>query len=200
MRICFIGDSFVNGTGDDDALGWPGRVVSMTRSKGLDVTYYNLGVRRDTSDDIRRRWRAEAKRRLPPECRNRLAFSFGANDCVSDADGKARLAQARTMENAERILRSASSAAPTIMLGPAPVLDDEAIDERIKRLSRDLRVLGGDLGVPFLEIFAFVSECAAWRREAGRADGAHPNREGYSALAEFIWDWPEFRRWIGADA
>ena len=43
MRICFIGDSFVNGTGDDDALGWPGRVVSMARSKGLDVTYYNLG-------------------------------------------------------------------------------------------------------------------------------------------------------------
>ena len=46
MRICFIGDSFVNGTGDDDALGWPGRVVSLARSKGLDVTYYNLGVAR----------------------------------------------------------------------------------------------------------------------------------------------------------
>ncbi len=200
MRICFIGDNFVNGMGDDDALGWPGRVVSSARSKGLDVTYYNLGVRRDTSDDICRRWRAEAERRLPPENGdNRLAFSFGANDCASDGDGRARLAHAKSMENAERILRSASSVAPTIMLGPAPVLDDEASDKRIKRLSRDLHVLSGDLGVPFLEIFNFVSGCAAWRREAGQGDGAHPNREGYSALAEFIWNWPECRRWIGAD-
>jgi lysophospholipase L1-like esterase len=199
MRICFIGDSFVNGTGDDDALGWPGRVVCSARSNGLDVTYYNLGVRRDTSEDIRRRWRTEAERRLPPENRNRLAFSFGANDCASEADGKARLAHAKTIENAELILRSASSMAPTIMLGPAPVLDDGASDARIKRLSCDLQVLGGDLGVPFLEIFGFVSGCAAWRREAARGDGAHPNGEGYAALADYIWNWREFRRWIGAD-
>lgn len=26
MRICFIGDSFVNGTGDDTCLGWVGRI------------------------------------------------------------------------------------------------------------------------------------------------------------------------------
>ena len=25
MRICFFGDSFVNGTGDDECLGWVGR-------------------------------------------------------------------------------------------------------------------------------------------------------------------------------
>jgi acyl-CoA thioesterase-1 len=28
MRICFFGDSFVNGTGDDDGLGWVGRIVA----------------------------------------------------------------------------------------------------------------------------------------------------------------------------
>ena len=49
MRICFFGDSIVNGTGDDDALGWVGRVMAAARGKRLDVTYYNLGVRRDTA-------------------------------------------------------------------------------------------------------------------------------------------------------
>ena len=177
-----------------------GRVIASTRSKGVAGAYYNLRVRRDASDDIRRRSRAEAERRLPPENGdNRLAFSFGANDCAFDGDGKARLAHAKTMENAERILRSAASVALTIMLGPAPVLDDEGSDERIERLSRDLQVLGGGLGVPVLETFGFVFGCAAWRREAAQGDGAYPNREGYSALAEFIWNWPECRRRIGAD-
>jgi acyl-CoA thioesterase-1 len=52
MRICFFGDSFVNGTGDDDALGWVGRAVASARHAGRDVTAYNLGVRGDTSADV----------------------------------------------------------------------------------------------------------------------------------------------------
>ena len=35
-RICFFGDSFVNGTGDDDALGWVGRLCAAERRAGLD--------------------------------------------------------------------------------------------------------------------------------------------------------------------
>ena len=34
MRICFIGDSFVNGTGDDDCLGWAGRLGAGARPGG----------------------------------------------------------------------------------------------------------------------------------------------------------------------
>ena len=42
MRICFFGDSFVNGTGDDDCRGWPGRLCAEARQRGCDVTLYNL--------------------------------------------------------------------------------------------------------------------------------------------------------------
>ncbi len=77
MRICFIGDSFVNGTGDDEALGWTGRIVATARAEGRDVTHYNLGIRRDTSADIAERWRAEVERRLPPVYRHeRLSGLF----------------------------------------------------------------------------------------------------------------------------
>lgn len=31
MRICFIGDSFVNGTGDPECLGWAGRICVTAR-------------------------------------------------------------------------------------------------------------------------------------------------------------------------
>ena len=69
MRICFIGDSFVNGTGDDACLGWAGRLCRDARAAGREVTYYNLGVRRNTSADIARRWRAEKRRRA---CRSSI--------------------------------------------------------------------------------------------------------------------------------
>ena len=54
LRLCFVGDSFVNGTNDPDYLGWTGRVSILARGRGHMLTCYNLGVRRDTSSDDRR--------------------------------------------------------------------------------------------------------------------------------------------------
>ena len=91
MRICFIGDSFVAGAGDDDCLGWPGRLCAAARQAGHDLTLYNLGIRRDTSADIAARWEAEARARLPAEHDGRLVFLFGVNDCVEDTPGHPRM-------------------------------------------------------------------------------------------------------------
>jgi acyl-CoA thioesterase-1 len=80
IRICFFGDSIVNGTGDDACLGWVGRVCSAARRDGIDLTCCNLGIRRDTSADVLIRWHAEARARLPDEYDGGLVFSFGGND------------------------------------------------------------------------------------------------------------------------
>lgn len=196
MRMCFFGDSFVNGTGDDDGLGWPGRVVASTRRRGFDVTYYNLGVRRDTSEDVLARWLDEAARRLPAGCVARLAFSFGTNDCTPTEQGGARLPLETSIVNASRILSKAVSIAPTLMIGPPPVLDDLETDERVRRLSNALGELCKQLAVPFLETFSFVSACEPWRREAAAGDGTHPNSGGYSALAGFFQSWPAWNAWL----
>jgi len=58
MRICFVGDSMTNGTGDPEYLGWVGRVMRDERTRRAELTSYNLGVRRDRSDQIRARWMA----------------------------------------------------------------------------------------------------------------------------------------------
>ena len=34
LRICFVGDSFVAGTGDETALGWVGRVTATAWHRG----------------------------------------------------------------------------------------------------------------------------------------------------------------------
>lgn len=197
MRICFFGDSFVNGTGDDECLGWPGRLAATARRARRDVTCYNLGIRRDTSDGIAARWREEAERRLPPGCDPRLAFSFGSNDCAPDVRGSPRVPLARTIANAERILGEAKTLAPTLMIGPPPILDDADADVRIRRLSDELDRLCRRLEVPFLDALTFIGDCAAWKREAAAGDGTHPNRFGYAALAERILGWPPCRAWLG---
>ena len=84
LRVCFIGDSLVLGTGDDDFLGWPGRVMQRERQAGHDLTMCNLGIRGDTTTMIETRWRAEAEARMPAETPCALVFSFGCNDMAMD--------------------------------------------------------------------------------------------------------------------
>src|ERR687886_1997531 len=127
MRICFVGDSFVNGTGDPECLGWAGRVCAAARRAGRDVTYYNLGVRRDTSDDIRARWEPEIGRRLPsehPDYDPRVVFSFGVNDTTAEGHGT-RVPLDRSLANLRAIVAAARRSYPVLVVGPPPVSGDQ---------------------------------------------------------------------------
>lgn len=197
MRICFFGDSFVQGTGDDTCLGWAGRLCAAARRDSYDVTYYNLGIRRDTSADILRRWRREADARLPVGEADRLVFSFGTNDCVAgDDSGGTRIALPCTLANARAILSEARSWLPTLMVGPLPVLDDAATDIRIASLSDELGAICLELQVPFLEVFRFVEGNEIWKKAAAAGDGTHPAAGGYAALAAMIAEWSAWRSFL----
>ena len=106
IRICFIGDSLVNGTGDEAALGWAGRLCAMTNASDIPVTYYNLGIRRNTSKDILLRWESECTLRLPDFCDGRIVLSCGVNDTAIE-NGKVRVNFAESCANVRAILRGA---------------------------------------------------------------------------------------------
>jgi acyl-CoA thioesterase-1 len=201
MRVCFFGDSFVNGTGDDDGLGWVGRVVARARRGGLDLTGYNLGIRRDTSADVAARWLDEARRRLPSEHDGRLVFSFGANDCSSHGvDDRPRLAPAQSLAHAEAILDTAHRWLPTLMMGPAVVAGDREANTRVCALSADYAKLSERLGVPYLELCQITLGSPLWTGEAIAGDGAHPNRGGYALLADAVSSWAPWRAWVEGSA
>jgi lysophospholipase L1-like esterase len=196
LRICFFGDSFVLGLGDPEGLGWVGRACARARREGLDLTAYNLGVRRDTSADVLQRFAREAQARLPSGCEARLVFSFGANDCASEGGG-ARLPLAALRDNAERILRQASALAPTLMLGPLPISDDAAADARIAEASELLAPLCARLQVPYLPLLQLAQGSPVYAREAAAGDGTHPGAESYALLADAIEAWPAWRAALG---
>ena len=191
MRICFIGDSLVNGTGDDECLGWTGRLCADARRRGCDVTHYNLGVRRNTTADIAARWEREAKARLSPEHDGRLIFSFGLNDCLEDA----RLSADQSTANAREFLSKASAWLPTLMIGPPPI-GDGPVDERAERLSRRLQDLCEALAIPFLSPREHLATSETWLREIADGDGAHPNSGGYAILADLVTNWAPWRAWL----
>ena len=194
MRLCVFGDSFVNGTGDPEQLGWLGRVTAGTR----EVTVYNLGVRGDTSSDIARRWRAEAGPRLAARDDGRLIFAFGVNDCCpDDAGGERRLPRHATLDNAAAILGESSSRWPTLMIGPPPIAD-VAVNARIDDLNGALRATAARLAVPYCDVFATLRADRAWMADVAAWDGAHPGASGYAALARLIAAWPAWQAWFAA--
>lgn len=194
MRLCFVGDSIVQGTGDPDCLGWVGRLCAAARRHGLDLTGYNLGVRRDTSADVRARWRAEVARRLPADLPAGILFSFGVNDTTWEA-GRQRIPLEATLAHARAILEEARGLAPLLWIGPPPLLD-EAQNRRLAALDAELLRLCDVAGVPHVTVFAALRGSRAWRDDLAAGDGVHPGRAGYEALAQLIGSSKEWTAWL----
>lgn len=188
IRVCFIGDSFTAGTGDPECLGWVGRVAADAVARGHNLTAYNLGIRRETSADILRRWQQECAPRALPGVDTRVVFSFGANDTALDR-GQRRLTLDQSLTNARALLRAAREKYPLLLIGPPPVADG-AHDERIGELVRELAEVALTENVPFLDVFTPLQKATRWREEVIANDGSHPRSGGYRELAALIINWP----------
>ncbi|WP_431270014.1 GDSL-type esterase/lipase family protein [Dankookia sp. P2] len=193
LRVCFVGDSFVAGTGDEAALGWVGRVAAAAWHRGEGFAAYNLGIRRDTSADLRRRAEPEILARLlGAGTAQAVVFSFGANDCTLE-DDMPRVPPEVTEENAAALLGWAATRWPVLMVGPPPLAHDAAHDKRVAALSGRLAALCDAMDLPYLALHAPLSAGQAWRHAAARGDGVHPDAAGYAAIAALVDGWAPWR-------
>ncbi len=199
MKICFFGDSFVNGTGDDTCLGWTGRVCAAARQAGHDITYYNLGIRGNTSEDILGRWHQEASARINKGDKALLVFSFGTNDCAAGEDGRSLLPQNDRLKNARSIIVDAPKAWPTLMVGPLPIVNDAKANKRITDLSRQAGALARAHRVPYLDVFSAMKDSDTWKAECEKGDGVHPGAGGYELVADMVASWDAWKERV-ADA
>ena len=150
-------------------LGWTGRVCAALIKQGYGVTYYNLGVRRETSSDVAARWRQEVTSRLTHGSEVRLVFSFGVNDTMPQGRGS-RVSYTDSLANTESILRSARAVAPTLMVGPQPIADKHQ-NVAIANLARGVQVVCATVGVPFLEVLTPLHKSTVWMDEVRAGDG-----------------------------
>ena len=189
IRICFIGDSFVNGTGDEANLGWAGRLCNDAHAQNIPVTYYNLGIRRNTSKDILLRWEAESSLRLPESCDGRIVISCGVNDTVIE-NGSLRVLPEESCANVRDILRSAKKY-KVLIVGPPPVAEDEQ-NERIKVLSQAFAQEAENIRVSYIDLFSPLESDIQYKQEVTNNDGSHPKSGGYTKIANIISSSPNW--------
>lgn len=195
LRLCFVGDSFVNGTNDPEYLGWTGRVSILARRRGHQLTCYNLGVRRDTSSEIAARWESEAQRRLPDSCASYVVFSYGVNDTMIE-EGGTRVPELLSIENTRQVLRTARQRGyRTALIGPPPIRDRQH-NERTRHMSLAMEQVAEAEGVPFLSTFDVLAKDPVWMAGVSAGDGAHPGAAGYAQFAALVDGWESwwFRR------
>lgn len=197
IRICFVGESFVNGTGDPEFLGWTGRVCRNTESKRYAITHYNLGVRAETSRYLKQRWRSEVSYRLPPEHDGRVVFSFGVNDS-GWAGKKQGIELLESLANARSILSEAKQLYPILMISPPPCgdVEQEKRNQIIANLSQELAIICNELDVPYLDVFSSLVKSSIWLTEAKANDGAHPKADGYAEFAALVQNWESWLNWF----
>ena len=189
----FVGDSFVAGVGDPQHCGWVGRLAERARLTGAPITAYNLGVRRDTSDDICRRWADEVAVRRGAGAQERLVVSFGVNDTTDDGRST-RIAPERSVANLRALTADAATAGlPTLMVGPPPVAE-RAQNRRIAALDEQFADVCSDVRMPYVPVFAALRNEPVWRDEVAAGDGAHPAAAGYALLADLVE--PVWREWL----
>ena len=192
LRVCFAGDSITAGTGDDTALGWVGRVVAAARHDGVNLTGYNLGVRRETGPQVAARWLAEAEPRLRHGDGLGVVLAVGVNDTTEDG-GARRVPEGETVDAVQRVAEQAATAGWSLLVvGPTPVTDDDQ-NRRIADVSAAMGAHCADLGVPFFELSDSLQD-EDWRMDVASRDGVHPTEAGYSRLATLIG--PPFREWL----
>ncbi len=194
IRICFVGESFVNGTGDTECLSWSGRICQDANSKSFDITYYNLGVRRETSSELKKRWLQEVSYRLPQEYDGRVVFSFGTNDTTIEND-KTRVSLQDSITNLRDILSIAKNLYPILIISPSPIADKEQ-NQRISDLSKEFASVCDEFNVPYLNIFPELLESNIWMDQVKNYDGAHPRAAGYQVFAEIVQSWQHWLNWF----
>jgi lysophospholipase L1-like esterase len=189
MRLIFIGDSIVAGSGDDECRGWIGRVGSATRRAGVDHTPYNLGIGGDTAGDVLARWEQEVTRRLNPEIENRLVVQVGVNDA---RDGVERPAEDSVRDLVAFVAGARGIGLDPLVVGPIPTAQAEE-SERIGELSRRFAEACTKEGASFIEVHAGLRDNAAFLGSQA-SDGYHPDADGYAEIAQVVlhngwWEW-----------
>jgi lysophospholipase L1-like esterase len=193
LRVCFLGDSFTLGTGDNEGLGWAGRVLAAERGRGIDLTAYNLGVRGQTGAEIAARAEREIGERLPGKGdRQAVVIAFGTNDIRLE----------RTVEETcaalEAIAKWSKAEGYAVFVMGAPHAAEPELDALRALWNVKMEATALRLGAPFLNVREWVSDWSPWHRGAMEGDGIHPGAEGYAAVAAVFGQWLPWRRWLDA--
>lgn len=180
----FFGDSVTLGVNDAPAGGWVSRLAGKAAEKGLNVppdTFYNLGVRKNSSRDILARWEVEYKARAMDGCPATLVFCFGTVDMAAP-NAMPNVAVGESAANAREMLVKAKEFGSVVFVSAPPVKNEEH-RQRLEALCTAYAAIAKAVDVPFVDIFHPLMK-AGYVDDL--ADGVHPGPRGNELIAELL--------------
>ncbi|MES0882773.1 GDSL-type esterase/lipase family protein [Roseibium sp. SCP14] len=209
LRISFVGDSYINGSGDEHCLGWIGRLCEKRFSRDFRLTFYDLGIRGATTDEIRGRWKQECHARFPAGADNRIVFQFGINDVAEIKEAGRRVEEEASVRNAVQMVSEAAQSYPVLWVGvpPAnvacsPIRPSEGLEiafsqETTVSLNRRYTEAAISLGVPYLDIQSPLLSDQDYMTSLTRGDRMHCDGNGYAMIADLVDSWDAWSAWFG---
>ena len=193
----FFGDSVTLGVNDAPAGGWVARLAGKAAAAGLQVppdTFYNMGVRKNSSAMILERWEREFQVRAIDGVPSFLLFCCGTVDMAAPK-GSPNLPVGESAANVREILRKAKEYG-AIALISAPPVKDEAHCARLESLCTAYAAICAAVDVPFIDIFHPLLE-AGYVQDL--ADGVHPGPTGNEMIAEILMQAAPLKLWFSGD-
>lgn len=211
-RICFIGASNVEGVGDEERLGWAGRLATLPPAKGQPVNFFNLGIGGETTDMIRDRWKTECAARLPDGMEGAIVMSFGLNDAAEIVGQGRRMPLEETIANVTTAAAEAKAWRTMVWVGPTPVDEDMMpmtprparvlssanprpgiafahTNERLGELNDAYAKVAANLDIPYMHLLNPLLAEPNYTAALQERDGLHPSGIGYQLIAEMIAAW-----------
>lgn len=182
LPVCFVGDSFVAGYGDESGRGWTAHLVADGAKAGLRLHATVAGIGGDTSEMILNRW-DEVDRRRAAFPTTAVIVEFGVNDVMDDGDS-IRVDEAGTVAALHGIINRGPKGR-LLVVGPPPVMWD-AVNERTADRANAMAAVCEATQVPFVPTFDALLPDGAWMREVTAGDGAHPGSAGYEQFARVV--------------
>lgn len=154
--------------------------------KGRAISHYNLGVQRNTSLDIERRWESEVQARLAEQSQKNLVFSYGTNDTHME-NGVQRVTFEETVTATHRMLAVARNIGKVLFIGPPTVVDSKH-NRRNAELDVLLAEAINDYKIPYISLYQLLQGNQDWLEELKMNDYYHPRANGYELLYRLIAD------------
>lgn len=182
MQITAWGDSITYGAGDEQALGWVGRLRKAFYEDDCEI--YNRGVCGDTTDDLLERFDNEMRSTEPSV----LLFAIGINDSkFLEGSNEQKVPFQTFQKNVETLISKAQESKGKIFVIGLTEVKEEDIEsssiftnQSIQQYNSYLRDITEGKDIWFIDMKGVLNT------DTDLVDGLHPNAEGYEKMFQKI--------------
>ncbi|MDE1919193.1 MAG: SGNH/GDSL hydrolase family protein [Patescibacteria group bacterium] len=190
-KIGAWGDSITYGAGDEESLGWVGR-LRRRFEKEKYVEVYNFGISGETSSDLLERFSVELKSVRP----QLILIAIGTNDSIftqGEEQGR-KVSLEKYEENLKKLFSLAKQTSKQVFAIGLTIADDARTQPMpwgttgdsyksaiLKEYDEVLQTTAQKAGVLYIRMWDVLTA-------SDLADGIHPNAAGYEKMHLKIYD------------